>query len=216
MPTQQEPDSITEYVQDTTYVPDALAAFYVQFQNKPALQGLLTAYMNRVQEIENAFWQLLMDCSLDNAVGDALDQLGRILNFLRGILTDDEYRIILKAVVRARQSSGTGDDVLATLLLALGSTFPFTYAEGFASILITPHQTLPVDGSVLLSVLDIAKSGGVQLELETPPVADGLLFEFAASGLYNVTGDSVQGFSDTSQVTGGQLQGVVGPLWVGA
>ena len=204
-----EPNSITGYTEDTTYVPDGAAAFYTQFKNKALLNALLQSQLNRVQEIENALWSLLT-LTIDNSTGDALDQIGRLLNFLRGSLDDTSYQTVLKAVVRARRSNGTGDDVITVMNLMMGGA-PFDYTEGLASILITPHAPLPISPpNTMFDVLEIAKAGGVQLELITPPDIDAHCFAFAASGLYLVTGDSVQGFSDTSQVTGGALEGVLG------
>lgn len=231
-----EPDSITEYSEDTTHAFDGLGQLYLQFQNKVILSGILQSYLNRIQEIEKALWTVLIMTALGTpedettnpqnagpyhnpdftawtlAFGDALDQIGRILNFPRGSLADFDYRTVLRAVILARQSSGAPDQVIGVMKLMLGA-IPFDYAEGSASIMITPHGVLPFTPGAIFQILQMTKGGGVRIQMETPPVPDGQLFAFAASGLYLVSGDTAQGLSDTTQDTGGHLNGVLGDPW---
>ncbi len=204
-----EPDRVTEHTESVTHVADGISTMYSQFRTKPRLLALLTAYLNRAQEFENAAWAVLVDTSLDTAEDAALDQVGAVLLFPRGALpNDDTYRRVLRAVVRCHSSNGTGNDVMEIAALVLGPTFEFTYREAHASILITASGPLPVDPAVVHALLMTAKAGGVQLQITSPPRVITELFTLSSDPFRPVTSASL-GFSNVAEDTGGHLNGVV-------
>lgn len=204
-----EPNAITAYAHDTLHVLESLNSLYVQHRSKPIIRALLTSYANRVQEIEDALWDLLTKTSLDTAFGDGLDALGDLLLFPRGALTSDsDYRSVLRAAVLTIRSRGVSEDVIQIVSLVLGATFSWTYHYGYASIWIEPHAPFSLAPGVFMKLLRRAKSAGVQIELITPPLAESSLFTFSTDP-FRIVSDASLGFSDTTQVAGGHLTGVV-------
>jgi len=92
-----------------------------QFKDKPNLEAILTAIGRQAQDLEDAFWQLLLDRFLPNAVGAQLDIIGRIVRRDRADLSDDVYRAILRGKIAANLSSGTHPEVLRVVELCLDS-----------------------------------------------------------------------------------------------
>ena len=202
-----EPDRVTAHTEITTHTTDGLALFFRVFANSPKLQALATAWLDQVQLAENALWDLLVNTAIDTAAGVVLDQIGALLQFARGTIADDAtYRAVLKGVVRARRSSGTPEDLIAVCTLVLGVT-TFSYSEGFASALVEVHSPPGFDLHALLAALDIAKDGGVQIQVIAPARAESGLFTFADALVAQT--DALRGFSDTAQTTGGYLTGAI-------
>lgn len=209
MSTEVELERVTEHTQITTHVVDGLALLYLQLRGRPLFRAIVTAFLARVQELENALWDLLTETTLETAVGAALDQIGAILVFPRGTLTDDEdYRAVLRAVIRVHRSDGAGNDVLEVVALLLGDDFDFTYTGGRASILITAHAPLPLAETTVGALIRKAASAGIQLQVTSPPVAEDLLFRFSSSA-FRAEVDATHGFSDVDQLAGGVWNGVV-------
>lgn len=203
-----EPDSVAQITRDTDHVAEGLGLLYRQFRGKPLLTALLTAWLAQVQGVEDALWALLA-CTLETAVGAPLDQLGRVLGFPRGLLGDDSFRGVLRAVVLARRSSGRAEDLIAVMRAAFGST-DFAYAEGSASVLLEPHAPIGFDPAALFAVLTMAKAGGVQLGLINPPDAEAFLFTLSTDPFRSTAGDTSMGLSDVDQLVGGKFTGALG------
>jgi len=203
-----EPDKISEHTQITDHASRAVQLLPRQFRTKAGITALLQSWIRQAQEIEDALWALLQ-CTLDTAVGDALDQIGALLAFARGSMNDDDYRVMLRAIVRARQSSGTGEDLLEVIGLMFDPDgITFSTLDGYASWLVVPHAVLPYSSVSVLRVLQIAKAGGVQLQLIDPPRAESSLFGFSANTFFSET-STTEGFSDVAATTGGYLTGVI-------
>jgi 3-methyladenine DNA glycosylase/8-oxoguanine DNA glycosylase len=202
-----EVDRPTGYEQITDHADAGVKLLARQFRGKPLIEALLRSWLDQVQEAEDAFWALLVNTTLETAVGDALDQIGALLGKLRGTLDDDAYRAVLRAIVRARMSSGTAADIQAVVVLLLDA-ITYTYTEGYGSVLIEPHEPLPFAGAAAIDVLRLTKAGGVQLQLIDPPDAETDLFTCSADP-FRATTDAARGFSDTTQAAGGQLTGVL-------
>jgi hypothetical protein len=193
---------------DAEYVLEGLAQFYRQFAEASKLQALAASYLAQAQELEDALWAMY-SITLDNAIGDALDQIGQILGQQRIGLSDDEYRQFLRAISLALRSTGSPESLMAVARAAL-ATITFSYFEDSAGVLIEPHAP-DAFGAALYRVLAIAKNGGVQLEVFDPPTDEADLFTFSSLGLLLQTGDTARGYSDTTQTTGGELTSVLGP-----
>ncbi len=108
--------------QITTHTADALARFVEQYRDKPNLAAFLSVLTDRVQGVEDVLWQLASERFIDTAVGVQLDIIGKIVGQPRGNSADDDaYRLRLRARMRANQSSGTVNQILA-VFLALGES----------------------------------------------------------------------------------------------
>lgn len=61
-----------------------------QYKNRPNLEGLLTAIIQPLQDIEDKLYELYKNFSLAEARGYYLDRIGTITGELRNYRTDDE------------------------------------------------------------------------------------------------------------------------------
>lgn len=202
-----EPTRITEHAKVADHVAAGLARLTQKLRGKAAIAALLGSWLAQVQAIEDAAWDMLLYTALDTAKHDQIDQIGVIVGFGRGAITDDEvYRAALYGIVLANRSSGTGDGLL-TIMAVLSGDAASTLTEHAPAAVIAGRATpWPLmSASIVASILRRAKSGGVRLLVEDVPSGD--LFAFATGEL--VETDVTHGFSDTDGLVGGQLIGVL-------
>lgn len=83
------------------------------------LRNLLAGLVSQFQPIEEAFAQLLLERSVNNAVGAQLDAIGKIVGQPRSGLVDDDYRRFVRARIAANRSSGLVDDILRVIALVV-------------------------------------------------------------------------------------------------
>ena len=107
---------------NTTHTATALAQLIEQFQDSADLKSLLTAFVDRVQDLEDALYPMLEIRNIDTMTGDRLDGLGQIVNVDRGGRTDDEYRLRIRAELAILKSTGIARDLISTLQLLVAQT----------------------------------------------------------------------------------------------
>ncbi len=98
-----------------------LQRLITQWQDKPAVVGLLTSYLENIQVVEDIYVQLNDERGLDTAVGSQLDVLGLIIGLLREGRDDDTYRTALKAQVAVNTCDGTESKINEALRIFLGT-----------------------------------------------------------------------------------------------
>lgn len=206
MSTASEPTRIAAHAAVTDVRAVGLARVIQQLRGKPAFDALLTTYLDEIQAIETAAWQLYA-LAIDNSEGDALDQLGDLFDTPRPpSMLDAVYRRVLRGCVAALHASGTGDDI-ARVALALVGSDAFTLREVFpAAVIVEPDAAVGIPVDVMRRVLRRAKSAGVGLHVIDVPA--GNTFAFSTS-MMRVQTDASRGFSDTTQAAGGVLVGVM-------
>lgn len=189
-------DPLYTAAKSTDHVARGLARLLQQYQSSPYMRGLLTSYLNRIQELENAAWEVILYRLLPNAEGAQLDALGRIVGRGRGNLSDANYLLAIQAEIRINRSSGTPEDMIAIATLSLPPGDVFTYAEAYPAValfsVITPETSTII--ALLFQSLTRGKPGGVKLMLSylTAPVADSFTF----SPLAEEVASNTQGFAD--------------------
>lgn len=188
--------------QETGHVAVGLARLARQFR-KPVIQAILTSWLAEVQEIEDAFWALII-LGIDNAQGAHLDQLGALLGEPRLGLGDLAYRNLVRARAVSNRSRGNYTDVRDTLRACLDGvnyTLDPSYPAGLLGDLATfPGAGLPPRIGALVRR---AAAAGVGTVLVSPAVA-GDTFAFAEGDDVEV---DTEGFADTDMGTGGALAG---------
>lgn len=106
---------------DIPYNPDlageALDLLPSRFREARVVRALVTALAEGAQVVADEVYDLIVSLDLDTATGAHLDVRGsRVFEQRRG-LTDDEYRQIIRAKIRALRSCGTAADIYEVALL---------------------------------------------------------------------------------------------------
>lgn len=189
---------------DEAHVAEQLAQTLDQDREKPRIQALDTILATRWQTVEDLLWQLATERDLDNAVGVQLDGLGDVLDEGRGGLSDDQYRLFLRAKVLTLRSRGRVEQLLQ-ILGVLGYTHMVIYEQPPA------HMQIEVlDCPLALEtdrVLREAKAGGVGLTFVYSQYSAAEVFR--ASGTYAASEiDSATGAGSVyDAATGGRSAG---------
>jgi hypothetical protein len=154
-----------------------LARLIEQYKNASLFKAWLSTYLERIQILEGAIWEVIEKRTIDGGIGVALDNIGKILNRPRGGLSDDDYRIALRAEIAILRSDGTGNDMFTVGELSIPAGYTFTLTdEGNAALLVTITQQVLFSATTFLDNLTRAKQGGVKLLFEYSINAPGTDF----------------------------------------
>ncbi len=188
---------------------DGRASLVSQFRGKPRIEAFLCAFLESVQELDDASWQVLTERGLDSAVGAQLDIIGAIVGEERQGREDEEYRPFLRARVLVNRSHGRTEEMLAIARIVLGNV-SITLREEFpAAFTIVVDVALELTPATLFRLLHQAKAAGVRLFLEYTLVPDDETFTFASAAEPEL--DPSRGFGSAFDAnTGGRLAGVIG------
>lgn len=183
-----------------------LARLPEEFKTVPELVAVLTLLARQVQDLEDAFRDLLTKRGLAGQ-GAQLDAVGRLLDETRDGEADDVYRARLAAKVREMRGSGTYQDVLDIMRLLSGNVVGYTHAGG-ASFLLDVGRIAAADVVTAASRF-LARSKDAGVLGEGLYTVDTLALTFT---LGDASGGSVPGLGlgDASDPTvGGSLAGVL-------
>ena len=125
------------------YIPDhiaiALSQLLQQYKGKERIEGVLSAIVRQVQDLEDGIFPLNAGRQLANAEGAQLDGVGQIVGLERNGMDDDTYRVFLIGTIAKNFSDGTLPVVLTILQLLLEAgvllvfeTFPAEIQVEFA------------------------------------------------------------------------------------
>lgn len=192
----------------------ALARLPQQWQSAPLVQGLLTALVSPMQDIENALQQLLTLYNISESYGIQLDMIGDVVVQPRGGLTDAVYQLYLYAKIAANISAGTTEQLINLTKLVLNDD-TFTIAvitEGVAACSVNvygPDVPATATITVLFMFLQQAVKAGVHLYLTYENAPDSQTFYTArasfptgalTAGQSTITVGSTAGFPVVGQL----------------
>ncbi len=186
------------------HVVEGLTFLMEQYKEHPKIAAFLTAFLERIQEIEYVIWDLVSLKDLDTAEGVQLDLIGRIVNRAREGRDDDTYRLWLRAQVLINRSSGTPEEMMTLARLVTRADVDEVnivdwYPARFAIYVAQPLTD--EEAAILLELLLLGKDAGVAVFLEYATSEESFVFE---------GGDGL-GFGDsTDSSVGGTFAGVVG------
>lgn len=165
--------------QITDHETQALARLKEQFQSSDNVRSLVSAFAAPSQDVEDALWQLLVERSVDEAVGAQLDAIGSLVGQARNGLDDDDYRRYVRARISANRSNGTVEDILKVARLIVDDEdASLTWdPQPTAAGVLRVHQILFPDATaeILIAFLRDTISAGVRVLLEWTPIADSAL-----------------------------------------
>lgn len=181
------------------HIQQALARILTQYQNSPNFQGLISALVGPVQDIESALSSMNVDRYLPAAVGVQLDNIGEIVGFPRPAgMPDDIYRQELYGEIKINFSQGQPEQAIQVFLLFTQTPFCILYEGHNAEVLIEGTWVPPSQADVdrLIGILQNTLPAGVR--------CDGIV-QFDPSNAFAYDGGlSGAGYDDGSQTVGGQ------------
>lgn len=101
-------------------VTQGLERLITQWKDKPNVVGLLTSYLENVQEVQDTYQQLNDERGLETAIGAQLDVLGIIIGESRVGRNDTDYRVALKTRIAINTSDGTEPKITEALKILTG------------------------------------------------------------------------------------------------
>jgi len=155
---------------------------------KPRIMALIYALSKGTQTQENLNFALIVDRSIDTAVGANLDQWGTVVGELRDGATDTDYRVYIKARIMANTGSAYINDMIRMFQLL---TAPSTVR----------HQSL-FPGAIKLYAVrsslmsDVRAARVARLMEDARPNGKALILIEALTGYYGFQEDvSASGFN---------------------
>lgn len=175
-----------------------------QFKGKPRLEALLGVCLGPLQEVEIAAWQLLVERTIDTAIGHALRILAHQVG-LRGYdsRADAPLRRLVRAWILVQRSSGTSEDLIAVVRAFAASTAIELRPYYPAAIVVRLRDLIDgLEGWLLGWLLRLAAAAGVRLTFEFVTQDIDATFRFATSLTDDEASEAV-GFADDDETMGG-------------
>jgi|WetSurMetagenome_2_1015567.scaffolds.fasta_scaffold179602_2 hypothetical protein len=200
--------------QITNHVQIALDRLIQQYKGRPNLEGLLTAFVTQIQDLENAIYPIDQYRQLMFAYGQQLDNLGEIIGLKRNGLADNEYLVLLLGTIAENNSDTTAPVLLYIVKTVFQATNVFikdpnsiTNKNESLSAQVAFGVGSPQTGSSLYILAEQIIKNSV-----AAGVAITYLSKFNATNAFAMAGPQpwVQGFSSLAAPTiGGQFASLI-------
>jgi hypothetical protein len=197
--------------QITTHVQDALARLLQQYQGRVRIAGVYTAFIQQIQDLEDAIYALDAGRQLWNgtstpAVGAQLDGIGTLVGIDRNGLSDQEYILFIFGKIAENFSDSTVSAVLAVIGYVFQAELVLIeeiYPAGLYIVILNPavpQSLFTVAGNLVQNAI----GAGIRLVLvESDTLAT---FRYAGAGVDGAT----NGYADVNTPgTGGVYAGVI-------
>ncbi|HVJ27422.1 MAG TPA: hypothetical protein VM493_07750 [Vicinamibacterales bacterium] len=149
----------------TNHVERGLSRLIDQFKDKPRLESWISSYLEEVQELSDAAWQVLVTRLIDDAEAEQLTTLGRLVGQTRTIDDDDRFRVLVRARIAVNQSRGRWDDILRIANLLLGDTEYTLTAHFPKALVLTIEEPIDFIPTLEQSMLSEAVSAGERIDV---------------------------------------------------
>lgn len=152
----------------TDHEAQMLDALFPEWREGLDVRRLIGVLAEKIQEAEDVYNDLITLRLLDTATGDSLDQYGDLVNFVRGNLTDDEYRLILRGKILANRSGHLASQIgnIAAIFFdspTYGAHYIHNQPAGF-QIQVSPESSLSEELITrAFEVLETSAPAGVKL-----------------------------------------------------
>lgn len=178
--------------QETSHALKGISRFIEQYKEKPRMEQWARSYLIEIQALEDAFWQIYTMRWIDSATGEQLVVLGEIVGQYNPGLSEENYRVLIRARIAVNRSNGRPDELIDILALL---------SESFAE----PAVIMLVEGLTADYTLNlISDIGSID-----PDIVFGLMLDHADPA--GVAANFVFGFDTTddlfiwSSASGGTL-----------
>lgn len=163
-------------IQTIDHVALGLSRVAVQFQASPNFLAYLTAILMSDNELESVFQQVAQQVDIDLAEGVNLDTIGVIVGISRvlpggagnplsagqSVLSDAQYRMLLRAKIVKNHSRGLNEDIIKGLNYLFNTNYSAIDDNNDMTISIGVGTMLDIVQQTMLNLLDIlARPAGV-------------------------------------------------------
>lgn len=195
--------------QVTDHADQGVALLLDQYKEKPRLEAWMRSFLDEVQELEDATFEVLESRDVDNAEDAQLELLGRVVGQVRVGPTDEVFRLFIKVRIRINRSHGKAVDVIEVGRLATdGRTqkfYPLYPASHVIDVLEPLDVTLAPLASYIAQLIAEATGGGIESSLHWSDDPEDETFALAEGDVEEL--DEDRGFADDAGTTGGKLIG---------
>jgi hypothetical protein len=195
---------------NTGVIATALSRLLAQFQGKPRIEALITAWMTEFQKIEDAFWAVFVGRLLqNNPAGNILDELGGIVGQPRQGFSDAVYALLISARIATNRSDGKRESLISISQLLTPST-PIETREYIGAVVITVLAPITVPPQVLAQqFMERAQLSGVRMTVlwTMEPMANTLLWGYTRGGITDPTSDQSPGYYGAGPSSGFYIRG---------
>ena len=173
--------------QITDHADRAVDRLHQRHRDKVNIEALLRLIVDPVQDIEDAFWGLLVDRYISTAADETLNILGRIVGQARDGLVDADYRRYIRARIAANKSKGKWSDLIIVTRLILDdatATLVMSETEHMTVLMEITAMTVSDDlAAIVIGFLRQTKSDVVRLLLTYGAHRAGESYTLAAKTL---------------------------------
>ncbi len=173
----------------TDHVERGLAHLIDQFKGKPRLEAWISSYLEEVQELSDAAWEVLVLRLIDQATGEQLTVLGRLVGQPRTIADDDRFRVFVRARIAANKSHGRWNDILLVARLLLNGASAYTLTAFYpGALVLTIEDAFPFIPTIEHGLLEDATAAGVRIDVHFHADDSADLFRFDEGPGWGLTG----------------------------
>ncbi len=141
-----------------------------QFKGKTNIEKLVSVLARPANDLEFAFLQLLLNRTVDNAVGTTLDLIGKVVGQARDGLADINYRRMIRARITRNRSKGLLTSVIRVTRLIIDDTeagIEIVMKDAQIRVAITKKPIENDVADILIEFLKGTVSAGVRVVVES-------------------------------------------------
>jgi len=155
-----------------------------QFYGDPVHTAISDAVAVELQRVEDVITSMFSLMQLDNAVGDVLDQIGRLARVDRLGRSDADYRKIIQVAIAVRDSDGGAEDLMWIAGQLVDATVRYIQiGTAYFELHYESDDTLSDDlKAEAITLIGRAVSAGVGWRLLATEATDGALYDEATYG----------------------------------
>jgi hypothetical protein len=170
-----------------------------QYKRAPRFLAWLKSYVDRVQTLENAIWDVIVSRIVETAVGVQLDAIGNLVVEPRNGKSDEVYRLYVLARIRLNWSNGKAVDIIEVLRIVEAAGFRYLEYPP-ASIDVEYTSPPAASGIDLAAIAQQARATPIRLGVVISPEP----YSGSIIGSYDESIPSTtQGGADEAETVGG-------------
>ena len=172
-----------------------------QWKKSPNIIGIITASLNRANDMEDAIFEVQELTNLDTATGINLDVLGKPWNEFRESRSDDDYRVAIK-LKKLEFYSGTPEEIISILKASYNASYVTYYPEYPGKYITVSDSTITQEQQDEISMAGVTGSKGGYL---IDALGNNIVFfgEFETGNILDVDGNNIIDFE------GGNIQFII-------